>query len=239
MLNILQIWRNGFMTLRLLFNVCLLLIVVNQAHAGKLYKIVDAEGNVTFSQFPPAPQPEADQQGVTVNEMSVSGESASQVRLVGNNQYCGEIRLPSLNPKEPEGYLELDELRQAWQNEMEGDTDLNNVRFRMYMGRYNLSRDPSEAGQRKRDLQCAIEWVDKQQGDVAKVRDSLNQEAAKLNQQIVRLKAKRDKQCGSEPYRDPHQPASTALWERWSDCYYQYQDELYELEYKVSEIPGQ
>ena len=227
------------MALRFVVCLCLLMMAGVQAHAGTLYKIVDEAGNVTYSQFPPAPKPAQEQQGLKVDEMSVSGESASQVRLVGKNQYCGEIMLPSLNPKEPESYLELDDLRQAWQHELEGDTDLNNVRFRMYMGRYNLSRDPSEAGQRKRDLQCAIEWVDKQRGEVAKVKDSLKQEASDLNQQIARLKAKRDKQCGSEPYRDPNQPATQVLWQRWRDCYNQYRDELYQLEYKVSEIPGQ
>lgn len=227
------------MALRIFLCACLLSLAAVQAQAGKFYKIVDEEGNVTYSQFPPTPKPDQGQQGVKVNELNVKGESASQVRLVGKNQYCGEILLPTLNPKKPESYLELGELRQAWQHEMEGDTDLNNVRFRMYMGRYNLSRDPSEAGQRKRDLQCAIEWVDKQQGEVAKVRDSLKQEASQLNQQIARLKAKRDKECGSEPYRDPNQPASVAVWERWEDCYNSYREELYELEYKVSEIPGQ
>lgn len=226
------------MSLRFILCICLFLLASFQAQAGKFYKIVDEQGNVTYSQFPPAPQPAQEQQGVKVDEMSVSGESASQVRSVGKNQYCGEIMLPSLNPKEPEGYLELPDLRQAWQSEMEGDTDLNTVRFRMYMGRYNLSRDPSEAGQRKRDLQCAIQWVDKQNGEVEKVRSSLLEEANQLNQQIARLKAKRDKQCGSEPYRDPNQPGTEVLWQRWRDCYYQFQDELYDLEYKVSEIPG-
>ncbi len=192
---------------------------------------------MTFSQFPPAPRPEQEQQGIKVDEMDVSGSAASRVRTVGKNRYCGEIRLPSLNPKEPESYLQLSDLRQAWQAELEGDTDLNTVRFRMYMGRYNVSRNPSEAGQRKRDLQCAVEWVDRQRGDVDKVRASLKQEASQLNQQIDRLKATREKQCGSEPYRDPNQPGTQALWQRWRDCYYQFQEELYELEYQVSEIP--
>ncbi|GEM_PF-2703239 len=202
-----------------------------------MYKIVDEQGNVTYSQFPPPPQPAQQQDGVRVDEMSVSGDSASQVRTLGQNQYCGEIQLPSINPKKPEEYLDLGELRQAWLNELEGDTDLNNVRFRMYMGRYNVSRNPSEAGQRKRDLQCAIAWVDKQKGNVEKARAALRQEASELNRKIARIKSQREKQCGSEPYRNPNQPGTQAVWQRWSDCYYQYQDELYDLEYQVSEIP--
>ena len=214
-----------------------LCLCIGSVEAAKMYKIVDEQGNVTYSQFPPPPQPAQQQDGVRVDEMSVSGDSASQVRTLGQNQYCGEIQLPSINPKKPEEYLDLGELRQAWLNELEGDTDLNNVRFRMYMGRYNVSRNPSEAGQRKRDLQCAIAWVDKQKGNVEKARAALRQEASELNRKIARIKSQREKQCGSEPYRNPNQPGTQAVWQRWSDCYYQYQDELYDLEYQVSEIP--
>lgn len=215
----------------------LMCLYAGSIEAAKMYKIVDEQGNVTYSQFPPPPKPAQEQDGLTVDEVSVNGASASRVRTLGRKQYCGEIQLPTINPKKPEEYLDLGELRQAWLNELEGDTDLNNVRFRMYMGRYDVNRNPSEAGQRKRDLQCAIEWVDKQKGDVEKARASLQQEVTELNQQIARIKSRREKQCGSEPYRNPNQPSTQAIWQRWSDCYYQYQDELYDLEYKVSEIP--
>lgn len=223
------------MGLRFTVLLCLLLAGV-YAQAAKMYKIVDAEGNVTFSQFPPAPQAAQGEDKVKVKEMSVSGESSSQVRSVGKKQYCGEIELPLLNPKKPETYLDLGEYRHELSRELDGDTDLNDVRFRLHMNRYNLSRDPSAAGQRKRDLQCAIQWVDKQKADVEKVRADLKQEQNQLQQKITRIQADRDKRCGSEPYRDPNQPATNALWERWSDCFYEYQDELYDLEYKASQV---
>lgn len=218
------------------FFMCLVIVVSSGVQAAKMYKIVDESGNVTYSQFPPLPKQEHGKDAVKVNEMSVSGESASQVRMVGKRQYCGEIKLPILSPKNPESYLNLSEYRQEWMQEMEGDTDLNDVRFRMHMNRYNINRDPSEAGQRKRDLQCAIQWVDSQKGDVQKVQTTLKNESNKLEQQISRIKSQRDKRCGSEPYRDPNQPGTQVLWDRWSDCYYEYQDELYELEYKFSQI---
>lgn len=226
------------MTFRFAVMTCLLLLATSAVQAAKMYKIVDDQGNVTFSQFPPPPKPEQGADKVQVDEMSVSGESASQVRLVGKREYCGEIKLPLLNPKKPESYLDLSAQQAEWKQELEGDTDLNDVRFRMHMNRYNLNRDPSEAGQRKRDLECAIQWVDRQKDDVQKMRATLKNESDQIQQQISRVQAQRDKRCGSEPYRDPNQPASQVIWQRWSDCYYEYQEELYDLEYKASKIPG-
>ena len=225
------------MTARLAIFICLSVLVSGSAQAAKLYKIVDENGSVTYSQFPPQPKPQQDQSStLKVAEMNVDGESASQVRAVGKKQYCGEIELPVVNPKNPEEYLELGEYKYTWTRELEGDTDLNDVRFRLHMNRYNLSRDPSEAGQRKRDLQCAVQWVDNQKGDVQKAQTTLKNESEQLQQEISRIQSQRDKRCGSQPYRDPNQPGTQILWDRWSECYYEYQDELYELEYKVSQI---
>ena len=203
--------------------------------AGKLYKIVDEQGNVTCSQFPPQPTPNANND-VQVDEMKVSGESASVVRTVGKKQYCGTIPLPKLDPTDPHSYLELEDHRDTWQRALEGDTDLNDVRMRLYLNRLNVSRDPSEAGQEKRDLQCAIQWVDKQKQGVEKARATLKHESNTIGEQISRLKAERDRLCGEEPYQDPNRPNTARVWERWSECYYRYSDELADLEYKASQV---
>ena len=66
-----------------------LLVLSFPAAAQKLYKIVDDEGNVTFSQFPPPEKPEK----ATIDEHTVFGGSQSTVVDRGDYMYCGDIRL--------------------------------------------------------------------------------------------------------------------------------------------------
>src|SRR5690606_22883080 len=205
---------------RLLF-VCsatlLLSLAITPVQAGKLYKIVDKDGNVTFSQFPPQPQ---EQQDMQVDTVSLSSTSSTHLSRNGKTLRCGSIELPKVDKTDPVKMLELEELRTEWQKELESDTDLRDVTWRMQLSRYNIRRDPAESGQVKRDLECAIKWVDSQKGDVAEARQQLQERSRSLDQRITKLKAERDRKCGSEPYRNPNEPATMNQWQRWRECYY-------------------
>lgn len=200
--------------------------------AGKLYKIVDKNGNVTFSQFPPS-EP---QQDVQVDTVSVNNSNTTHITGSGNKLRCGSIGLPYIDKTKPEKMLELEELRAEWQRELESGTGLEEVTWRMQLSRYNITRDPAESGQVKRDLQCAIKWADNQKSDVANARQQLQNKAKDLDQKITRLKAQRDRACGTEPYLNDNEPATVARHERWQDCYYDNSDELYELESEASRL---
>lgn len=210
----------------------LLALSIQPAQAGKLYKIVDKDGNVTFSQFPP----QEPRQDVQVDAVSVSNSSVSHISGSGDRLRCGSIGLPKIDRTDPKKMLELEELRAEWQRELESDTDLRDVTWRMQLSRFNISRDPAESGQIKRDLQCAIKWVDSQKGDVSQARQQLQEQAKSLDQRITRLKAERDRICGSEPYRNDNEPATLVRWERWQDCYYDNSEGIYELENQASRL---
>lgn len=210
----------------------LLALTMHSAQAGKLYKIVDKDGNVTFSQFPPQ-EPRDD---VQVDAVSINNSSVTHISGSGKNLRCGSIGLPRMDKTDPEKMLELEELRAEWQRELESGTDLQDVTWRMQLARFNISRDPAESGQVKRDLQCAIKWVDSQKGDVANARQQLQDRAKSLDQRITRLKAERDRACGTEPYRNENEPATIMRWDRWRECFYNNSEELYELESEASRL---
>lgn len=199
------------------------------AQAAKLYKIVDKDGNVTFSQFPPEPQ-----QDLQVDAVSVGNSSITHITGSGDKLRCGSIGLPKIDRTDPQKMLELEELRAAWQQELESGTDLSTVTVRMALSRFNITRDPAESGQVKRDLQCAIKWVDSQKDAVSEARQQLQERSRSLSQRIAKIKAERDRICGSEPYRNPNEPATVARWDRWHDCYYEHSEGLYELEDELS-----
>jgi len=69
----------------------LLLVITTPSQAGKLYKIVDADGQVTFSQYPPAEKSEH----AIIEDIKLSGTTQATVSQVGNSLYCGETRLPN------------------------------------------------------------------------------------------------------------------------------------------------
>jgi len=221
---------------RLLFacSVTLLLsLAITPVQAGKLYKIVDKDGNVTFSQFPPQPQ---EQQDMQVDTVSLSTSSSTHLSRNGKTLRCGSIELPKVDKTDPVKMLELEELRAEWQQELESDTDLRDVTWRMQLSRYNIRRDPAESGQVKRDLECAIKWVDSQKGDVAEARQQLQERSRSLDQRITKLKAERDRKCGTEPYRNPNEPATMNQWQRWRECYYDNSEALYELESEAQSL---
>lgn len=209
------------------------LIVITPAQAGKLYKSVDKDGNVTFSQFPPQDQA---QQNLQVDTVRVQDSSVTHMSGSGSTLRCGSIELPVIDKSDPVKMLELKELRSEWQQELESDTDLRDVTWRMQLSRYNIRRDPAESGQVKRDLQCAIKWVDGQKDDLSNAHQQLQDRSRALEQRIARMKAERDRICGSEPYRNNNEPATMARWERWQDCYHHNSDDLYELESEVERI---
>lgn len=203
------------------------------AQAGKLYKIVDKDGNVTFSQFPPQP---AENKELTVDKLHIKNENATSISRKGSYMYCGKIKLPKIDKTDPEDLLSLKQFRDEWERELHGDSELTDVAIRMKLNRYNISRDPAKSGQRKRDLRCAIQWVDQHKEEVANAKVEIKEKSESLNKSIARVKAERERRCGSEPQKDPNRPSTKEAWRQWRDCYYSYSDKLYELESQASEL---
>lgn len=203
------------------------------AWSGQLYKTVDKDGNVTFSQFPPQPQEQAD---VKVNAVEVKEDNGTIMSVVNGRATCGSIQLPDIGRNDPVKLLELQQQRKEWQDTLESGSDVSEVAMRLYLNRYFTTSPSADVHQQKRDLRCAIQWVDSLKGDMQNARESLTAQSRQLDQQLERLKAERERACGSEPEYDATQPGTSELWQRWSDCHEARSSEIYELQDKADSI---
>ena len=156
-------------------------VFCSPAAAQKLYKIVDDEGNVTFSQFPP---PEK-QENATIDEHTVFGGSQSTVSERGDYMYCGDLRLANKNASRARksSYVEnLESQRTEWMRRRDrlsrSIDETNQAKIKRdqreaeYNSRYGSSNSYSSSqGQAYldsverdaadlRDIKCAIAWAD-------------------------------------------------------------------------------
>jgi hypothetical protein len=207
------------------------------SQAQKLYKIVDDEGNVSFSQYPPMVRKE----NVTVDDISVNTGSRSIVSEELDGLYCGKIRLESQSTSSyamKDQVKKLDSKRSAWRRELDQlgkkidainqDSINRNTNSSGGAGRYNTNYRSSqnkryhasvEANSEKmRDLRCALGWVDEElDGTTEFVVDS-KKERKRLEGIRKELQAKLHKDCGSLPTYNPNARGNDAKRKSWYSC---------------------
>ncbi len=209
------------------------------AAAQKLYKIVDDEGNVTFSQFPPQEK----QENATIDEHTVSGGSQSTVAERGNYIYCGDIRLASKDASRARtsSYVEnLESQRSEWmrsRDRLSKNIDESNQakikrdqRQAEYSSRYGSSNAYSSSrGQAYldsierdaadlRDIKCAIAWADDELQGSRHAAAMNEEEKARLEDIRGKLQGRMDRHCGVLPKYDPSDPRNSELRKGWYDC---------------------
>lgn len=197
-------------------------------HAQKLYKIVDAEGNVTFSQFPPQEKSE----NAIIDEHQVAGSAQSTVSEMQGNLYCGDIRLASrqeadetLSTRDIETlqsrktrWIEQrdrlsDRIDKANQNKIKSDQ----YRTSTSGGQYYMD-SMERQGAELRDLRCAIAWADGQLDGSRELVQANNEERARLEGVRDQLQGRLDRRCGELPKYDPNDSRNAADRKYWYDC---------------------
>lgn len=220
------------------FLLLLALIAISlSSQAQKLYKIVDAEGNVSFSQYPPV----ATKENVTVDNITVNTGSQSVISEELDGLYCGKIRLKSQSSSSyaMKDYVRtLDSARSSWRQQLDelgkriDASNQNSINRNSYQSasssryneRYRSSsnkryNDSVETNSEKmRDLRCAIDWVDGElEGTGEYVVDS-KKERARLEGIRNELQAKLHKTCGSLPEYNPNALRNNAERKSWYSC---------------------
>ena len=217
------------------FLLLLILIALSlPSQAQKLYKVVDAEGNVSFSQFPPA----ASKENVTVDKLTVNTGSKSVVKEELDGLYCGNIRLarPSSSSYAMKDYVKrLDRSRSSWREQLDrlgkqidasnqASINRNTNSASRYSDRYRSSSNNRhhasiEANSEKiRDLRCALNWVDEELSGTGEFVVDSKKERARLNGIKGELEAKLHKTCGSLPAYDPSATRNNAERKSWYSC---------------------
>jgi hypothetical protein len=232
---------------RLVFNIFIVFITVGASLsvAGKLYKIVDEQGNVTFSQFPPSPY--EDQQGVQVETQQVDAGGESPVEVKGITSYCGAIQLPQERSRKRNFYSEVASREKYWRDDLERkEKQLSRSREEFlkysnskYRSSYNSSSAYEERNRQTieaiKDLRCAISWAKSKAQESNAATDLMNQELMRLDTSLKSVLAQQDAACGTEPVYDPSVAGNKKLVDDWKRCARDYQSNINKLERLIME----
>lgn len=226
--------------------------------AGKLYKVVDVDGNVTFSQFPPKEAVD----GVKVETMKVKGARQAAVTHSGGKSYCGDIKLPEKSKYSSRNDYFLSNLVRSnkyWKKRLqslEANIDRNSKRqlknnehlFRNGTHRQNVSANRyktnsyssanSEYVQRNlaevRNLRCAIQWADDFSQEKYKNNKSVKSELERLQGIHDRLSKKMNNECGSKPVFDPSNYDYKENMGYWRSCTRGFKTNISNVEREIS-----
>ena len=217
----------------LLFVCC---VFSSALQAQKLYKVLDADGNVTFSQFPPVEKKE----NSTMEDITVGRSPKTTITEGVDGTYCGDIRLPvrsssgssmqsyvkNLERKRASWREQLDRLSQRVDRENQNAIKRNqaNAKYRRYNDQYGSSQDKryqssiESNGERLRDLRCAMSWANKEYSGVGDFVSKNKSERGRLEKIRDELQAKLDQTCGEIPAYDPNIRSNEAVRKRWYNC---------------------
>ena len=238
------------------FIICLSILMAAPVFAGKLYKIVDENGNVSFSQFPPQAKTEEEQQkqsSKNVEEVGSVGTGAkTRITMLGSDKLCGDITLPSKTSSYDKKYYASTVVRQlkSWERSLDQlETSVVRNADRSYSDqlkydKYRTSsyRTDSSVYQHERserdsarikDLRCAIAWAESQESETSDVMEAREQETKRLQKIVNELELTMESNCGSEPPYDPTSEYNAADRKQWQECYRIYEKDIRTARHKL------
>ena len=243
------------MLARVLSAAVVIFLISPVSEAAKLYKIVNPDGSITYSQYPP---PDAKEKNKKVEDVVVDQSGETTVTDVGGLKYCGDIRLPS-----SKGYYHrnladfaesVDRNRERWSSELKGierstarlsaqqfKSGMNSYKYkdsnsygynRRYSDGYNDRKQHDK--QRMRDLRCALHWAE----DYRKgVNHSDNEkEITRLKGIKLTLEKKISRVCGELPPYDPSDKIVESQRAKWYRCSRSYRNDVSRLDEKIRRI---
>lgn len=233
------------MSVRLLGAVLLMGLLTTHVDAAKLYKIVDQNGNVTFSQFPPTPSEKPE--GVIVEEKKVEGDGETALVTKGETQFCGDIKLPVKRERKEYFFSEVAVSVRGWKDSLErkekqlAKNQESYLKQAQYQSRYNRSGYAIEQSARylerdrqliesMRDLRCALSWGQTQQKASLEAKEEMNKELKRLQDSLKGMEAQRNAICGMEPIYEPTVAGNRQARSKWTKCDRDYRTDIRKLE---------
>ncbi len=246
--------NNIFTVSRLLVLLALLVAGLSTspfATANKIYKAVDADGKVYFTDKNPNHISTID--AVESEEISVKKDSSNKTRIVsiGDSSYCGHIQLPqkktadnSYYKNRPEYYYKsLSRKRDEWQRSLkkyEQQLSSKSYQYNYYSSsryrrssNYNNTHNP-ETIEKMRDYRCALTWANQQANTLNNQQDSLDKNIHKLKSSLTNLQNTQQRVCGNEPIYDPSDTYLLDKWNRWNKCNEPYKSLISETAKKIN-----
>ncbi len=219
---------------------------------AELYKIVDEDGNVTFSQFPPTEK--VDDAAVENITLEGANDGMTPLTKIGSIQFCGDIELPNKidYSGQPDRFMkELNRNQKRWQRRLSAlekqtqDALRNQQRYNRYPYRDDSyrNRQKLEQFQRQennirqiRDLRCAMNWADNREKDLIEYRTESHAELERLERVQGALLSQMHQACGDEPRFDPSDQGARLRLDTWQECSTRYQQDLRQVSRQLQKV---
>ena len=193
------------------FLMFLTIIFPLSAQSG-VYKIVDENGKVTYSQYPPSDKKES-----TVSQIDIQDDAATRITSVGRNLFCGNISLPKIDVSSDEGdLLQIREEQKNWQKRLDRSSNIKNVANRYRYSKVNSGEN--DKNQKSRDLRCALKWAKSMKFKIDAAADLSKKKISSMEKNLQHVRQNMERNCGSEPYYDPHISGSEGRLKTWKKC---------------------
>lgn len=173
------------------------LIGISDVHAEKLYKWVDEEGNVTYSQTPPPADSSVQQENIDVSQ------SIIKPRKRGKKMYCGKSALPNISNRPEQAISMLEENILTWRDnnantkEQRGEyTSKNSKNF----DKLSFAKSLRTYDDRIKETDCKINWAKEELENLSGARTKIVKNRDNINDALRELENKKISTCGSNHY---------------------------------------
>ena len=206
----------------LLVLVCALTASV--AVAENIYKTIDANGRVSYTNKKPADAAVRQQEMVEIRESTSNQTNPAQV---GTDWYCGSIQLPNSDELRTDTafYEQVASKKKEWLSKVKTHEKslLNSQKrtaFRYHSG--SSSYETPENLAAAQDWRCAIAWAGEQEAALGKQQSEIEQKILLEEAKLTELNAALDRTCGVRPeYSLDRIEKPSATLERqsnWDSC---------------------
>ncbi|MBT7953261.1 MAG: DUF4124 domain-containing protein [Gammaproteobacteria bacterium] len=166
-------------------------------HAAKMYKWVDEEGNVTYSQKPPPTD-----SGIQQENIKVSGKAVKPHKR-GKKMYCGKSALPTISKRPEQAISMLEENLLNWRDKKsstkerrdeyarKNSKNFNKLSFAEQLKTYNI---------KVKETDCKIDWAKSELENLEEERTKIVKNHDNIGNALQELEQKKILSCGSNRY---------------------------------------
>jgi hypothetical protein len=224
---------------------CLCLSGYNTAFAAKMYKWVDENGEVHFSQTPPIPN----ETSVDQDQVQVQTTSGSVLihTVVEGQPYCGELKLPKPRENRQMSVKTLSEKIKYWNQSLDRSKQAldrylapKRKRYSSYNKSSNKSSTFNEDLARYQkpvnEYQCAIEWANKKMDDARQSEAVYMRDLSKAQKDVNVATAQMHRLCGKEPEEYNEYSKKRERYLAWKKCTRKYGAVVREMQNKLRTV---
>jgi hypothetical protein len=168
-----------------------LLVLATSNTQAKIYKWVNAEGTVHYTQTPP---PHSATKG---EQLNLRNSGTVKVRKRGKKFYCGKNQLPNVSDNAAVAISNLENNILSWRENAERTNEQRTSYIRKHANQSSYSKRLREYDKRAAENDCRIKWAQAKLENMGSERDSIFKHHKELEALKKQLESQKVAACGT------------------------------------------